>query len=43
VLLADDQSLDAVSNEADQFGEILAAARRPVGAADSGLFLDVSA
>ncbi|MFU8816870.1 MAG: hypothetical protein ACNA7W_16100 [Pseudomonadales bacterium] len=43
VLLADDQLLDTVSDEADQFGEILAAARRPLGGVGSGLTLDVSA
>ena len=43
VLLADDQLSDSVSDEADQFGEVLAAARRPIGSASSGLVLDVSA
>jgi tetratricopeptide (TPR) repeat protein len=43
VLLADEQLIDAVSDESDVFGEVLAAARRQVGAPGSGLAVDVSA
>jgi hypothetical protein len=43
VLLADDDLIDSVSDQADPFGEILAAARRPLGAAGNGLALDLSA
>lgn len=43
VLLADDPLIDAASDQADQFGEVIAAARRPLGSATSGLALDLSA
>jgi tetratricopeptide (TPR) repeat protein len=43
VLLADEQFIGAVSDEADAFGEVLAAARRAVGAPGSGLAVDISA
>jgi len=43
VILADDRLIDTVSEEADAFGEILAAARRPLsGADDRGLRLDLA-
>jgi hypothetical protein len=42
VVLADDRPNEDVSDEADQFGEFLAAARRPIGSPQSGLAVDVS-
>jgi hypothetical protein len=43
VLLAQDQLIETGTDKADQFGEAMAAARRAIGSADSGLFIDVGA